>query len=70
MAEEINNVNEIDLMMAILCAVQPRGDCMTHREIARICGCSPSLIYLNDRRGRRKMANLILFQTKNEEIRL
>lgn len=45
----------IDLGLAILSALAPRGKCYTDVEIAAFCECSPALISAIEARARRRL---------------
>jgi len=57
------------LGLSILEAVQRPHEGFTQAAIADACGCTQANIYLLERNIKRKLANAILFQECNEDLR-
>lgn len=52
-----NPDSNIDLSLAVLDVVRPRGTPLTCAVIAEVCGCARQLIYQTESRGLRKIKN-------------
>jgi transcriptional regulator len=50
---------EFDMRLAVLNSIRKRGECLNQRDIARVCGCSRSLVHQIEQRALRKIRTRI-----------
>jgi hypothetical protein len=52
---------EIDLALAVMCAIQKPGECLTHRTIAAVTGMGHAGPYMIEQRALRKLRSTFKF---------
>lgn len=57
---------EIDLALAVMCAIQKPGECLTHRAIAAVTGMGHAGSYMIEQRALRKIRTKLRFGADRE----